>query len=164
MGVVILTPGQAGQIPQIWSLPCPAQLQSTSDPTAASLSAPLQVWATRLEHLLSCLDIHRFHSYPWREKAPSALCEDFIPNTCCKCVKCPLSWGFLFFIFLKVKPTKPKILWIPPKCNLWRCNIAYPSITEPYAIKILQMSFWGEKRFSFFRSYRKPAHTLEIQS
>lgn len=68
---------------------------------------------------------------PLARESPQSPREDFIPNICCKCLKCPLSWGFLFFFFLKVKPTKPKILWIPPKSNLWRCNIAYPSITEP---------------------------------
>lgn len=76
----------------------------------AGLSARLHVWARQLEHLLSCRDIQPVRSFPTRENPPSAPCDDLIPNTCCTCLKCPLSLGFLFsfLFFFKVKPTNLK--------------------------------------------------------
>lgn len=97
-------------------------------------------------------DIQPIHSYPSWENTPPQ-CVDFIPNTCWERLKClpaipGLSFFFPFLLF-KVKPTKPKILWILPNYNLWRRTTAYPSLIKSYAIKILHMSFWREKDVLF---------------
>lgn len=143
------------------------------DAVAKRLSAPHHVWAMQL----AC-----FFFLPWytahpqlpftREHPPhpTPLCG-FYSKHMLRMFEVPaipgLSFFFPFWVF-KVKPTKPNILWIPPNYNLWRCITAYPSMIKSYAIKILHMSFWREKDVLFlsslFWSYRKPTHTLEIQS
>lgn len=129
--------------------PCSPQLSSASDPAAVSLSAPHHVWAMQPERLLSGLDIQPVHSSLQERITPNAPTRILFQTYVANVWSTHYPWVFFSFFF-KVKPTKPKILWILPKCILWRCNFACPSIIKSCAIKILQMSFWGEKMMFLF--------------
>lgn len=114
---------------------------------------------------ISCLDIQPIPGYPlWANTPQCPLCA-FYSKHMLQMFEVPHPRISFFFSFFQVKPTKPKILLSPASLQFVKMQHCIPKYNKVLCNKkFTDVLLRGKKRFSLFRSYRKPAHTLEIQS